>query len=51
MRHGRGPASDRPDGWRLSLRPSQRPFALQLGGSTPAARTPHRGAHFAFDAT
>jgi hypothetical protein len=51
MRQGRGPASDRLDGWRSNSRPSQRPFALQLGGSTPAATTPHRGAHFAFDAT
>jgi hypothetical protein len=29
---------------------SQRPFAKQLGGSAPAASTPHRGARFAFDA-
>jgi hypothetical protein len=29
---------------------SQRPFAKQFGGSTPAASTPHRGARFAFDA-
>jgi excisionase family DNA binding protein len=29
---------------------SQRPMFMQLGGSTPAASTPHRGARFAFDA-
>jgi hypothetical protein len=40
----------RRDGWRSELRLSQRPFAKQLGGSTPAASTPHRGARFAFDA-
>jgi hypothetical protein len=34
----------------LACAVSQRPVAKQLGGSTPAASTPHRGARFAFDA-
>ena len=37
--------------WRAMLRGQSAATCLQqLGGSTPAASTPHRGARFAFDA-
>jgi hypothetical protein len=50
MRHGRDLAPlARSAGARRSAN-SQRPVAKQLGGSTPAAKTPHRGALLAFDA-
>jgi hypothetical protein len=50
MRHGRGPAMFRRKGWRSELRSQPAAICLEVGGSTPAASTPHRGARFAFDA-
>jgi hypothetical protein len=51
MRRGRTPALQRRNGWCATLRnQSSGHLPKQLGGSTPAASTPHRGARFAFDA-
>ena len=51
MRHGRGPGRSAPGrlARRAALSASGHVFRV-LGGSAPAASTPHRGARFAFGA-
>jgi hypothetical protein len=48
MRQGRHPVLDcRVQAGAQCCAVSQRPFAKELGGSTPVASSPHRGARFA----